>query len=359
MIPGNWNKAKLLKNMPLSSKNIIWIDLENSPHVPFFKPIISELERRGFTVMVTCRDAYQTRDLADFHHLSHTCIGKHYGKTKILKILGVLSRAIRMALYMRKYKPGLAICHGSRSHLIASKLLNIKSVLLTDYEYTNAIPFINFTYTIIPIILAESKIVNRKIPTFFYHGIKEDVYVPFFKPGENLCEQFGIADQKIVITIRPPATEAHYHVAASDDLFIETIDFLKSNDNLVLILLPRSHKQRLFIESRWGEAIQQGRMIIPPKVIDGLELIWASDLVISGGGTMNREAAALNVSVYSIFRGKIGAVDKYLHQQGRLFFINDQSDLEQIKLVKRDKRVNLHKDNNVLNEVVTHILNCV
>ncbi|MFX0134311.1 MAG: DUF354 domain-containing protein, partial [Candidatus Hodarchaeota archaeon] len=235
--------------MPPSSKNILWIDLENSPHVPFFKPIISELERRGFTVIVSTRDAYQTKDLADFHHLNHICIGKHSGKTKILKILSVLLRAIHMALYMQKYKPGLAICHGSRSQLIASKLLNIRSALITDYEYANMIPLINFTYRIIPTVLAESKITDRKIPTFFYHGIKEDVYVPLFKPREDLYQQFGINDQKIVVTIRPPATEAHYHVVASEELFIESVDFLKSNDNLVIILLPRSHKQQIFIES--------------------------------------------------------------------------------------------------------------
>lgn len=309
--------------------------------------------------MVTARDAYQTRDLADFHHLTHKCIGKHAGRTKILKIISIISRAINLALYMRKYKPCLAICHGSRSQLIAAKLLKIKSALLTDYEYTNVIPFMNFTYRIIPIILAESKAFNNHIPTFIYHGIKEDVYVPYFKPEENLLKELGLSEQKIIITIRPPATEAHYHVAASEELFIQTIDFLKSNDNQVIILLPRSHKQQLFIESRWAESIQQGRIKIPAKVIDGLELIWASDLVISGGGTMNREAAALNVPVYSIFRGKIGAVDKYLHQQGRLFFINDLTDLKQIRLVKRDRRLNLQKNNNVLHEVVTHVLSCM
>jgi len=43
----------------------IWIDLDNTPHVPFFKPIIRELEKRGHEVVLTARDAFQVCELAD------------------------------------------------------------------------------------------------------------------------------------------------------------------------------------------------------------------------------------------------------------------------------------------------------
>jgi len=338
---------------------MIWIDLENTPHVPFFKPIIAALEKRGYTVTITTRDAYQTRELADFHGLSHTCIGKHSGKKKILKIIGILSRAVQLAYHMKSRKPCLAICHGSRSQLIAAKLLHIKSVLITDYEYVFSIPLVHFSYRIVPAILADTYSFKYSIPTFTYHGIKEDVYVPFFKPRENLFDDLHLSEGKIIITVRPPATEAHYYVAASGDLFIETMDFLLSRPGLSLILLPRSSVQRHFIASTWSEAIRLGHIVMPARVLDGLELIWISDLVISGGGTMNREAAALGVPVYSIFRGQIGAVDQYLHQQGKLCIVKNKADLHTIKLEKRDKNTNSGDNHAVLEEIVDHIQHCV
>ena len=86
-------------------------------------------------------------------------------------------------------------------------------------------------------------------------------------------------------------------------------------------MLPRNHNQAIILRTRWGRAIEDGRIVIPENAVDGLNLIWNSDLVISGGGTMNREAAALGVPVYSIFRGRIGAVDQYLARTGRLTVI--------------------------------------
>jgi predicted glycosyltransferase len=127
--------------------------------------------------------------------------------------------------------------------------------------------------------------------------------------------------------MRPPATEAHYHNPESDKLMNAALNFLTKQHDVRVVLLPRNDRQSMALQKEWGDCIANGKIIIPGQVMDGLNLIWYSDLVISGGGTMNREAAALGVPVYSIFRGKIGAVDRYLAGNGRLVLLEGVEDI--------------------------------
>ena len=127
--------------------------------------------------------------------------------------------------------------------------------------------------------------------------------------------------------MRPPATEAHYHNPESDQLMIAALNFLTKQHNVRVALLPRNQRQSALLQKEWAADIATGKIVIPAHVMDGLNLIWNSDFVISGGGTMNREAAALGVPVYSIFRGKIGAVDRYLAENGRLVLLERVEDI--------------------------------
>jgi len=74
----------------------IWIDLENTPHIPFFRPIIRELEKRGYRVVITARDAYQTCEMAEHYGLAFTRVGHHYGKHKLLKAWGFFVRSAQL-----------------------------------------------------------------------------------------------------------------------------------------------------------------------------------------------------------------------------------------------------------------------
>jgi len=103
-----------------------------------------------------------------------------------------------------------------------------------------------------------------------------------------------------------------------------------------MVALPRNDRQAAWMKETWPELFANGTLRIPPSIVDGLNLIWYSDLVVSGGGTMNREAAALDVPVYSTFRGKIGAVDQYLSRTGRLVLLESADDVRgRLKLLRR------------------------
>jgi hypothetical protein len=326
------------KRSHIKEKNI-WIDLDNSPHVPFFVPIINELSRRNFNVHISARDCFQVCGLSDYYGLKYKKLGKHYGKNKIIKIAGTLLRAAQLIPFGLKKRADLAISHGSRAMMIAAGLLRIPFVLLFDYEFTQELPIIKPALAMGPEVLkSQDHHINRN--NFIgYPGIKEDVYVPYFEPNISILKTLGLKEDEIVVTIRPPATEAHYHNPESEILFSDVMKMLSAAENVKMVILPRNEvKQTAWIKEKWPQLFKTGKAVIPQKVVDGLNLIWHSDVVISGGGTMNREAAALGVPVYSIFRGKIGAVDRYLSESGRLGLLTSVEDVrKKIKVKKRNR----------------------
>ncbi len=320
----------------LHNRRKVWIDLDNSPHVPFFLPIIEELGKRGYHTVVTARDAYQVRELLDFYHLRAKVVGRHYGKSKILKVLGTCLRTAELAARMVWTRPDIGVSHGSRSQLLACFVLRIPNLTIFDYEFAATTRFINPTWAMVPEMVPASSVGFTNCPVLKYPGIKEDVYLSRFKPDPTLRERLGVSDRDLLVMLRPPATEAHYHNPESELLLEEVLAYLTENSEAKTVILPRNERQAATMRQSCAEAIAAGQVIVPEHVEDGLNLIWNSDLVISGGGTMNREAAAMRVPVYSIFRGKIGAVDRYLVQDGRLVLLEAPADVrKKLTLVRR------------------------
>lgn len=195
------------------------------------------------------------------------------------------------------------------------------------------------TWVLVPELMPDTALQFDPKRILRYPGIKEDVYAPSFRPDPAIRLELGLSGDEVVVVLRPPAQQAHYHVAESDELFRGVMEFLgTSQSNLKVILLPRNQQQGASIRKQWPELFRSGRVMTPERAVDGLNLIWHSDLVISGGGTMNREAAALGVPVYSIFRGEIGAVDHYLSKSGRLVLMESVDEIPRtIRLERRTR----------------------
>jgi predicted glycosyltransferase len=329
-----------------TKKRKIWIDLENSPHVPFFLPIISELEKQGYLILLTARDCFQVCELADLAGLKYRKIGHHYGKNRVAKLLGLAIRVLQLAPRILIDRPDISVSHGSRSLIVLSGMLGIHSVNMTDYEHadhrlTSWLGSPKRKWMMIPEVVPVDIFVKDGIlreHILQYPGIKEDVYVPSFRPDPALKATLGLQPSDIVVTLRPPATEAHYHNPESEKLLLAVLDLLDAHPEVRTVLLPRTHRQEQELRAARPKLFAERRIFVPPHAIDGLDLIWYSDLVISGGGTMNREAAALGVPVYSIFRGKLGAVDKYLSEAGKLIMLQGEEDVrERLRLVRRSE----------------------
>jgi hypothetical protein len=332
----------------------VWIDLDNTPHVPFFLPIIEELQARGYRVLLTARDSYQVCQLLDFHNLSCKVIGRHWGKSRILKVAGTCFRAAQLMSLAISEKPDLAVAHGSRAQTLSALFAGIPRVSIFDYEFASVMGFLYPDWAFVPRVFPPSIQVQARKQVLRYPGIKEDVYVWRLKPDAAVKEQLGLSDSGsgvsgpgvsgprdsgLTVTVRPPATEAHYHNPEAELLLDAALDLLTSNPDVTVILLPRNERQSAALRKRWSEWITKRRIIIPERAVDGLNLIWYSDLIISGGGTMNREAAALGGPVYSIFRGPIGAVDQYLAETGRLKLLASEADVRTKIVLERRPRI--------------------
>lgn len=335
----------------------IWIDLDNTPHVPFFRPIIRELETKGYTVVVTARDAFQVCELAERTGLKCQTIGRHYGKNSMAKVLGLLWRSWQLLPFVLHEKPDIAVSHGARSQILLGNVIRIPTVLIIDYEHAKNPPFARPKWEIVPKAIPVESLYAKRKYVRQYSGIKEDVYAGEFKPDPTLLSQLGLVEKDLIVTVRPPANEAHYHNPESEALFIEFMNRVTRTPDAKTVLLPRNKKQESEIRRKFPAWFQNGKVIIPPFAIDGLNLLWHSDLVVSGGGTMNREAAALGVPVYSIFRGPIGAVDLQLQAEQRLVLVKSVSQVhESLTIAKREKKDSACcSDRTALSDIVGHI----
>lgn len=338
-VPNRKKQEDIGSDAPREAPKVrIWIDMDNTPHVPFFIPIIRELERRGHQVFLTARDAFQVCELAERKGLPITKIGHHYGKNPILKIAGLFTRSAQLFSFSRRSKPDLALSHGARSQVLLCKILGIPTIVMADYEHARTLPFARPRWLLVPEALPVVDLPVRFHHVRQYPGIKEDVYVPDFDPDPSLLDDLGLHSDDIIVTVRPPADEAHYYNPESTVLFIELMSRIRQTSGLRAVMLPRNKSQEEKLRMDHPEWFADMKTIIPTRALNGLDLIWFSDLVVSGGGTMNREAAALNVPVYSIFRGKTGAIDSMLERGGRLVMIRNKEEVwSKIPFAHRNK----------------------
>lgn len=343
---------------PVRSKKI-WIDLDNSPHVPFFLPIIDELDKRGYQIVLTARNTYQVSELLRFHGLlSKVKVGgHHWGRNRFLKIIGTCLRAVQLVPTVLKEKPDLAVSHGSRAQMISARLTGVPSIVIFDYEFASFSTALQPDWAFAPDIISDSAVVRSKSRLMKYPGLKEDVYIHRLRTDPSLKRQLGLHDDDLIVTVRPPATEAHYHNPESERLLEAVLDRCTHLPEVRVVLVPRNEKQAQTLRTRWNRWVENRKILIPERVVDGLNLIWLSDLIVSGGGTMNREAAALGVPVYSIFRGRIGAVDQYLADTGRLILIEHPKEVETKIVIKR--RAPVQPDASQARPALTCIVNAI
>ena len=316
---------------------LIWIDLANSPHVPFFRALAREFAERGHEVLATARDFAQTVELAERAGLAPAVIGGHGGGKLAGKAGNLIGRAAALARWAQGRGFDLAAGHNSYAQVAAALALGIKSVTLMDYEHqpANHLAFRLASRVIVPRAFPEEALrrygAGRK-KVRRYDGTKEDVYLADFAPDPRFAETLGSMGVKtgdILVVVRPPAREALYH-RFDNELFDELLNRLSARTDVKVILLARTDAQRAAYSERAG-----ANMILPRAALDGANLLFAADLVISAGGTMNREAAALGVPAATIYAGRWAAVDEELVREQRLTRISTRRELDALPLLKK------------------------
>jgi predicted glycosyltransferase len=315
----------------------IWIDLANSPHVPFFRSLADEFLQRNHELIVTARAFAETVELAQAAGFSAEVIGGHGGGKLSGKAGNLVQRGLALARWAHGRGIDLAVSHNSYSQILAARALSLRIGTLMDYEYqpANHLAF-RFASRIIVPRAFPTEALNRygaqPSKVFRYDGIKEDVYLADFKADPEfpqVLEQLGIDATDVLVIVRPPAGDALYH-RFENQLFDQLIERLLAQDAVTVVLLPRNDVQRQTHVAR-----NHSKLIVPQQPLDGANLIAFSDLVVSAGGTMNREAAALGVPAASIFLGEWAAIDEQLVNEGRLQRLSTPEDVQKLQPVKR------------------------
>ncbi len=335
----------------------IWIDLANSPHVPFFRPLADEFRRRNHEVTFTARAFAETVELAEAAGFAAQVIGGHGGGKLSGKAGNLVQRALGLARWARGRNFDLALSHNSYSQILAARALSLRTVTLMDYEHqpANHLAFRFASRVIVPRAFPEAALARfgaspGKVKR--YDGLKEDVYLADFQSDpqfEKQLSQLGIKADDVLVTVRPPASEALYH-RFENELFDQLLARLMAAPSVKTLLLPRNDAQRTAYGAR-----ASANLIVPPNPLDGANLIAHSDLVVSAGGTMNREAAALGVPAASIYLGEWAAIDEQLVREGRLLRISTAADVLDLPIQKKGS-TNARQAVHVADEVANLIL---
>ncbi|MDQ3677032.1 MAG: DUF354 domain-containing protein [Actinomycetota bacterium] len=301
----------------------VWVDLTNSPHVLVLRPVVAALRAQGHEVQITARDFAQTLGLLERFAIDHTVVGHHRGERLTAKAVGLAQRSGALTRWARGRGFDLALGHGSNDVSIAARLLGIPCSTMFDYEWATVQHNVNCR-------LAQTIVVPETIPPqrlerygargklAVYAGLKEEYYLADFEPDPAVLGELGLDPARPIAVVRTPPAVSLYH-RFENDVFGEVLARLRGEQTIVL---PRTPQQR----AELGDGF-----VVPERAIDAQSLIAYADLVVSAGGTMNREAVALGTPVWTTFQGRLGAVDERLIADGRLRVLRRAEDVELVK----------------------------
>ena len=327
----------------------VWIDITAPAHVLVFRPLVDLLEKRGARIEVTTRDYAQTLELLDAHGIAATPLGAHGGRSRAGKLRSLVGRLRALRAWAQPRDFDLALAHGSHELTLTARRLGVPSSTTFDYEFAKlqhhlgcrAATRVVVPDTIPPERLAPYRAAPPKLVQ--YEGLKEEYYLADFEPDSSVLTSLGVDRSRIVVVVRTPPDVSLYH-RRSNPLFPQLLDYLGSHEEVHAVVVPRTEEQRGYVRG-----LELPSLIVPEGAVDAQSLIALADLVVSAGGTMNREAAALGIPVHTTYGGQLGGVDESLIRDGRLRPLTDPHALELRKRegsptrVRRDPKVMLEK----------------
>jgi predicted glycosyltransferase len=306
----------------------VWIDVTNSPHVPFFRPLISLLQGRDHEVLVTARSFAQTLELLDDGGIPHDVVGPpHGGAGRFGKARAMTSRLRALRAWARHRQIDLALSHASHELPLTARTLGIPSAYAFDYEFARAQHGLGCraaTVVVVPDVIPQQRLDRlgaRAAKVRSYPGLKEEYYLHGLLPDPGVLDRLELDRARVLVVVRTPPEVSLYH-RHGNPLFTDVLERLGTEPTVQAVVLPRTPEQRAAVAERGLPGL-----VVPTRALDAQSLVALADLVVSAGGTMNREAVALGTPVYTTFAGRLGAVDEQLVAEGRLRSLRSADDL--------------------------------
>jgi uncharacterized protein len=328
----------------------IWMDMTAPAHPIVFRPVIERLERQGHDVTITARDYAQTLPLLDRLGLRYQAVGQHGGASRVRKLVALAGRTRRMRAIGRGGYD-LAVAHGSNDLALAAATLGIPAVNTFDYEFATQQHHLGCRLA--RRVLTPDSIPPQRLERYGvrdgklvqYPGLKEEYYLSDFEADPTVLTELGVDPGRVIVVLRPPPDVSLYH-RKSNRLFPAVLASLGRRDDVHAVVVPRTASQRAYVQS-----LEFKSLIVPPGAVDAQSLIAAADLVVSAGGTMNREAVALGTPVYTIYGGRLGGVDERLIHEGRLLPLTDPRRID-VRKQGGDRRPRERRDPQVLVDAI-------
>jgi uncharacterized protein len=308
----------------------IWVDCTAAAHPIVLRPLIERFSEQGHEVSITAREYGQTLGLLERLGLPYEAVGAHGGSAAPSKALAVARRSAALIRWARPKRFDLALAHGSVDAAVVATTLRLPLVEMQDYEHAGLQRQLAFRASRLVVVpdaipveaMRRAGAAERKL--FRYPGLKEDYYLAGFEPDRSILSELAVDEERVLAVVRPPPETSAYH--APNSLYAQVIERLAGEDSVFAIVIPRTEGQREELARRAA-----GNIVVPERAIDAQSLIAFADLVVSAGGTMNREAVALGTPVWTIFSGRMGAVDEELIASGDLRVLVGADDLGLVK----------------------------
>ena len=316
----------------------IWVDLTNSAHVVVLRPLVELLEAQGHEVTLTARPLSHTTELLDGWGHEYTSVGEHGGAGRIGKAVAASARAAQMVAFARGRRFDYGLAHGSTDLPPAGRVLRIPNTTMFDYEWASLQHHLNCrlaTRVLVPDAIPAERLARygAKPPKLVrYPGLKEEYYLGSFEPDPAVLEELGLDRSRVIAVVRTAPSYALYLGGSENELLPRVLRRLRDKDAHVVVLARTDEQRRRLHEL-------DSSLVVPDRAVDGPSLAAFADLVVSAGGTMIREAAVLGTPVWSIFEGRLGAVDEQLEREGRIRFLRDPVELLIEKVESRPERV--------------------
>lgn len=307
----------------------IWVDLTNTAHVLVLRPLVELLELDGHEVEITARPLSHTLELLDDWGHEYTALGHYGGVSRAGKARAAASRVRDMLRFGRGRRFHAALAHGSTDLPMACRALRVPNSTMFDYEWAALQHHVNCRLAnrvLVPDAIPAERLARygaRPPKLVRYPGLKEEYYMADFEPDATVLEQLGVDRALPLCVVRTAPSYALYLGGSESALLPRLLKHVIEHEGAQAVVLARTPEQREAIR-----ALGLERVVVPDRAVDGRSLVAFADALVSAGGTMNREAAVLGTPVWSIFEGRMGAVDEMLAREGRLRFLNDPAEVK-------------------------------
>lgn len=309
----------------------IWIDVINAPHVHFFHSLLSDFNCDS--IFLTSRQKSETIELLKQYQMENTVAGRDYTISS-LKVFGILARTANLIFTLPPFDISISMQNGMSA--LVSKARHKTSILFDDNDYRNFIDNMSLQLSIKAQSLANHYIVPKScydnflyfIPEerlIYFNGYKEDISISGFKPNPDNVKDIPFDD---FIVIRPEALDALY--VKGETIVDELItNFSKEHINIVLLLRDKSLNN-----------VYPDNVYVPQEAMNGLDLCYYSQAVLTGSGTMAREAACMEVPAVSFFPGeRLLSVDQQLVNDEKMIHSRDPEEIVEYVLSHHFKKI--------------------